>query len=602
MLPRLLSDRRLVIVAACAFVLIIFSFTLFSSRTGQAYELLQRPHPSRPKAPISGFTPPPKTPQDPDVVELDYLSVRPRSEGDVRSYWNIPYAASAGGLNRFRGPQPPRLYRETLEWSGMLGMCPRIQKINATTRAAENQTLAGDDVPGIEADQSEDCLSLNVFVPSDAEPGDELPVCFAIPGGGFHLPGRANGRDMVQKSRVEKDGKVVDKGIIVVTLYYRNGIYGFLSGDEIAKEGDFNGGLRDQRTALEWVQKYIRYFGGNADHVVIMGTSAGGASAMLQLTGNGGDNTFAVPGTGRKQLFHGVLAQSPASPTFYTPEQANHFWEKVALGVNCTDLSVECVRNSSVPDLYWQNYPMSFPGRGTPPRWMWAPTTEAEGGIWTEPAPAAIFAGRYANVPTLLGYTTNEGTDQVNKDTDSVEDMKTYLKDHYPLLTDDDLNLLETNYPNDKHWPDSGRYWDAVAKAQGDLRYICPTHLTSNAIATRNPSSVPAWQYQWDAVWGPDIDNGYGTKHAATVGHIMSASRDEVSDYMMSFIKHLDPNTERASGTPHWEPLDVKKPRRMLFTNREDQSKTVLRMEGLDKERDRRCADIKQMMPRLQMV
>ena len=602
MLPRLLSDRRVIVASCASFILVIFSFTLFSTHTEQSYEFLPQPHVPRPKAPIVGFTPPPKNPDDPNVVELDYLSVQPRTEGKVRSYWNIPYAASAGGQNRFRGPQPPPLYKETLEWSGLLGMCPRIQKISEETRTQENQTLSADDVPGIEADQSEDCLSLNVFVPIDAEPGDELPVCFAIPGGGFHLPGRANGGDMVTKSRVEKDGVVVDKGIIVVTLYYRNGIYGFLSGDEIGKDGDFNGGLRDQRTALEWVQKYIRYFGGNADHVVTMGTSAGGASALLQLTGNGGDNTFAVPGSGRKQLFHGVLAQSPASPTFYTPEQANHFWEKVALGVNCTDLSVECVRNSPVPDLFWQNYPMSFPGRGTPPRWMWAPTTEPEGGIWTEPAPAAIFAGRYAKVPTLFGFTTNEGTDQVNKETDNVGEMKSYLKDHYPLLTDEDLNILETNYPNDKHHPDSGRYWDAVAKAQGDLRYICPTYLTSNAIAAQNPSSVPAWQYQWDAVWGQDIDNGYGTKHAATVGHIMSPRRDEVSDYMMSFIKHLDPNTERAQETPEWEPLDAKNPRRMFFTNREDQSKMAMRMEGLDEERDKRCEDVKKLMPRLQMA
>ncbi|KAF2793739.1 alpha/beta-hydrolase [Melanomma pulvis-pyrius CBS 109.77] len=600
MFPRLLSDRRIVVATIAVFASLLLSFAFFySSSAQQSYEWLPRPYTSHTKPGSTGFTPPPKNAEDPDVVELDYLSVRSQNTEAIRSYWNIPYAASAGALNRFRGPQPPPLYKKTLEWSGQLGMCPRIQKIDATLR---NHDIAGDDVPGLEADSSEDCLSLNVFVPIDAEAGDELPVCFVIPGGGFHLPGRSNGAAMVEKSRVVKDGKVVDKGIIVVTLYYRNGIYGFLSGDEIQKDGDFNGGLRDQRTALEWVQKYIRYFGGNADHVVIMGTSAGGASAMLQLTGNGGDNTFAVPGMGRKQLFHGVLASSPASPTFYTPEQANHFWEKVALGVNCTDLSVACVRNASVDALYWQNYPMSFPGRNTPPRWMWAPTPEPEGGIWTEPSPAAIFAGRYAKVPTLMGFTSNEGTDQVKKETDTVGDMKSYLKDHYPLLTDDDLGLLARNYPNDRHWPDSGRYWDAVAKAQGDIRYICPTYLSSNAIAANNPPSVKAWQYQWDVVWGPDFTNGYGTKHAVTVGHIMSPPRDEISDYMMSFVKHLDPNVERAKGSPKWDPLDMKKPRRMFFTNSPENIETQASMEDQDMKRDARCEDVRRLMPRLQMV
>ncbi|KAF2705598.1 alpha/beta-hydrolase [Pleomassaria siparia CBS 279.74] len=596
--PRIL----VAIFAVLASLILSFKFLISSSTVPEPTQWLPRPSSSAHPKPSSksGFTPPPLNPEDPNVVELDYLAVRSQNSETVKSWWNIPYAASAGAGNRFRRPQPPKLYNETLEWSGKLGMCPRIQKINATLRNTDD--LSGDDVPGIEADSSEDCLSLNVFAPIDAQSGDELPVAFVIPGGGFHLPGRANGGEMVEKSRIEIDGVVVDKGILVVTLYYRNGIYGFLSGDEIQKDGNFNGGLRDQRTALEWVQKYIRYFGGNADHVVLMGTSAGGASAMLQLTGNGGDNTVSLPGTGRRPLFHGLIAQSPASPTFYTPDQANHFWKQVALGVNCTDLSVACVRNATVPDLYWQNYPMSFPNRTTPPRWMWAPTTEPEGGIWTEPAPAAIFAGRYAKVPTLLGFTTNEGTDQVKKETETVEDMKTYLLDHYPLLSEKDLDLLVRTYPNDVHWPDSGAYWDATAKAQGDIRYICPTWLCSNAIAARNPSSVPTWQYQWDVVYGADIDNGYGTKHAATVGHIMAGGRDEISDYMISFIKHLNPNTEKSEGSPHWEELGKGMGRRLVFTNRKDQHGMTIEMQNHDQNRETRCMDIKRMMPRLQMV
>ena len=477
-------------------------------------------------------------------------------------------------------------------------MCPRIQKIDHTLR--NKKDVAGDEIPGWETEMTEDCLSLNVFAPIDAEAGDDLPVCVVIPGGGFHYPGRSNGGDMVYKSRVEKDGKVVDKGIVVVTMYYRNGIYGFLSGGQIQKDGDFNNGLRDQRAVLEWVQKYIRYFGGNADHVVLMGTSAGGASAVAQLTANEGDHSFATPGSGKTNLFHGVIAQSPASPTFYTPEQAEKFWKEVALGVNCTDLSVECVRNASVGDLYYENYPMSFPGRGTPSRWMWAPTAEKEGGLWTEPATTAILAGRYAKVPTIFGFTSNEGTDQVFKTIDTVEEFKTYLQDHYPLLSDDDLKLLAKNYPNDRHWPDSGRYWDAVAKAQGELRYICPTYSSSNAMAEYNPLDVKTWQYQWDVVWGVDIENGYGTKHAASVGQVMARPWNEVSAYFISFIKHLDPNVGRNKGTALWTPLDMTKPKRLLFTNRPEQGRIKTSMEDPDPNRHRRCLDIREMMSRTQ--
>jgi carboxylesterase type B len=608
MLSRGLPPLRIAIFALL--ICIVLSFTFFAFYARPASDDWSLP-PLNPWKPSTGFTPPPVNTGDPDLVQLDYLSIRPhKSENDmehVKYYWNIPYAASASGKNRFRGPQPPGKYEETLEWSGKLGMCPRIQKIDESVRKTEDLHLAGDNVRGIDADHTEDCLSLNVFAPKDAKPGDELPVAVVIPGGGFHIPGRANGGAMVEKTRIEEDGKVTFKGIITVTMYYRNGIYGFLSGDEIQKDGDFNNGIRDQRASLEWVQKYIRYFGGNPDHVVIMGTSAGGASALMHLTANGGDNTVPMPGTGMTKLFHGVIAQSPASPTFYTPEQANKFWEQVALGVNCTDLSVQCVRNASTGDLYWQNYPMSFPGRNTPPRWMWAPTTEPEGGMWTEPATSAIIGGRYAKVPTILGFTTNEGTDQVKKETDNEGEMKSYIKDHYPLLTDADLDLIAKNYPNSRQWPDSGRYWDAVAKAQGDIRYICPTYLASNAMSSHNPGSVKTWQYQWDVAAPHDMTNGYGTKHAGSVGHIMSPPRNEISDYFISFIKHLDPNVERDPKTPKWTPLAMEKPKRLVFSNREGELGTKevplnLRLEDPDPERERRCQDIKRLGPRLQQA
>jgi carboxylesterase type B len=605
----LIFDRRIILGLAA---LVVLTFTL-----AFLYSPDLRPStnwiPPLTSKPAPAFSAPPKDPSDPNVITLDYLRIKPNVTDKVRTYWNIPYAASAGGQNRFRGPQPiNRTYalgrnEKPLVWSGELGMCPRIQKIDATQRNRED--VAGEDVLGINVKTTEDCLSLNVFTPIDAEAGDDLPVLVNIPGGGFHLPGRSNGGEMVEKSRREKgvNGKL-DKGIVVVTMYYRNGIYGFLSGKEIAKDGDYNNALRDQRASLEWVQKYIRYFGGNPDHVVTMGTSAGGASVLLQLTANEGDHHVAVPGTGRKPLFHGAIAQSPASPTFFTPAQAEKFYNEVKDGLKCD--SIDCLRRSSAGDLYYENYPMNFPDRSTPPRWMWAPTTEPAGGQWTEPAPAAIMNNRYAKVPTIIGFTSNEGTDQVKKDTDTEDEFRTYLKDHYPLLTDNDLSLLVKTFPNDIHWRDSGRWWDAVSKAQGAIRYQCPTYLASNAMSVHNPPGVPTYQYQWDVMWGEDIENGYGTKHAGTVGQVMVRRKNEISDYFISFVKYLDPNAERSEGTPEWEKLDGRK-RRMFFTNLKEGAKRGdkvsalggmrMWMENVDQKREGECAVVKGLMGRLQM-
>ncbi|KAF1833700.1 alpha/beta-hydrolase [Decorospora gaudefroyi] len=611
----LIFDRRVLLGLAAA-VILSFTFAFLYAPDLRPSADWMPPLMSKPSSP---FSVPLKNLEDANIVELDYLAIKPNVSDKVRFYWNIPYAATAGGGNRFRGPQPVnRTYgigrgQKPLVWDGALGMCPRIQKIDPAQRSRKD--ISGEDVLGITARWTEDCLSLNVFTPIDAEPGDDLPVLVNIPGGGFHLPGRSNGGEMVEKARREKgvDGKL-DKGIVVVTMYYRNGIYGFLSGEQIAKDGDYNMGLRDQRAALEWVQKYIRYFGGNPDHVVIMGTSAGGASVMLQLTANEGDNYYPVPGTGRKQLFHGAIAQSPASPTFFTPTQAEKFYKEVADGLNCTDIA--CVRAASPGDLYYENYPMNFPGRSTPPRWMWAPTTEPSGGMFTAPAPAAIMSNRYAKVPTIIGFTSNEGSDQVKKTTDNEGEFKSYLKDHYPLLSDEDLNTLVNTYPNDRQWPDSGKWWDAVAKAQGDIRYICPTYLASNAMAEHNPENVPTYQYQWDVMWGVDIKNGFGTKHAGTVGQVMVRRQNEISDYFISFVKFLDPNREPSTipregvKVAKWEPLDSTG-RRMFFTNIKEgghrgdgtnmlgKMRTEMRLR--DDDRERKCGVIRGMMRRLQM-
>jgi carboxylesterase type B len=607
----LIFDRRILLGLAA---LVILSFTFAFLYSPDLHPSTDWIPPLNSKA-APFFAAPPKNPADPNIVTLDYLAIKPNVTDKVRSYWNMPYAASASGKNRFRGPQPVnRTYgigrgQEPLVWTGdnHLGMCPRIQKIDETQRNRKDVT--GEDVLGINTRITEDCLSLNVFTPFDAEAGDDLPVLVNIPGGGFHLPGRSNGGEMVEKSRRANgvNGKL-DKGIVVVTMYYRNGIYGFLSGEEIAKDGDYNNALRDQRASLEWVQKYIRYFGGNPDHVVIMGTSAGGASVLLQLTANEGDNHVAVPGTGSKPLFHGAIAQSPASPTFFTPVQAEKFYNEVAAGLNCTD--IECVRSSSAGDLYYENYPMNFPDRNTPPRWMWAPTTEPKGGMWTEPAPAAIMNNHYAKIPTIIGFTSNEGTDQVKKDTDTLDDFNSYLQDHYPLLTNADLALLAKTFPNDIHWRDSGRFWDAIAKAQGAIRYICPTYLASNAMSQHNPSTVPTYQYQWDVMWGEDIENGYGTKHAGTVGQVMVRRQNEISSYFISFVKFFDPNVERSNDTPEWEKLDSRK-RRMFFTNlkegakrgdgRDMLGKMRMWMAGVDEGREKACGVVEGLMGRLQM-
>jgi len=117
-------------------------------------------------------------------------------------------------------------------------------------------------------EQSEDCLSMNIYVPDDFE-GKAMPVMVWIHGGGFY-----------QGAARIYDGKWIARtGVIVVTFNYRLGAFGFFTTDGI---GGMNG-IIDQVNALRYVQHHIRHFGGDPNQVTIFGESAGGISVCLHL-------------------------------------------------------------------------------------------------------------------------------------------------------------------------------------------------------------------------------------------------------------------------------------------------------------------------------
>ncbi|ODM23332.1 hypothetical protein SI65_00921 [Aspergillus cristatus] len=114
-------------------------------------------------------------------------------------------------------------------------------------------------VAGLNTGSSEDCLFLDVIVPSVPE-SSSLPVIVMIHGGEF--VSASNG------------------SVIWVQVQYRLGAYGFLGGSEIAKEGNANVGLLDQRAALQWVQKYIHAFGGDPSKVEKLFIQAAGETIL----------------------------------------------------------------------------------------------------------------------------------------------------------------------------------------------------------------------------------------------------------------------------------------------------------------------------------
>ncbi|KAK6067535.1 triacylglycerol lipase [Seiridium cupressi] len=144
--------------------------------------------------------------------------------------------------------------------------------------------------------------------------------------------------------------KASNDSIIVVNFNYRVGVYGFLAdGDVVAP----NIGLLDQRKAMEFVQSYISVFGGDPDHVVIGGDSAGAASISLHLTAYGGED---------RGLFHAAAAESIPFATVLTANQSRYQYENFVISLGCVGSDpLACLKSKTAAEIQAHGRPIPYP-------------------------------------------------------------------------------------------------------------------------------------------------------------------------------------------------------------------------------------------------
>ena len=185
---------------------------------------------------------------------------------DVYVYRGIPYVAPPIRENRWKAPQP------VVPWKGVK-ICDTFGRpsYQAIQYPGGYYTEWG---YGKEAAFSEDCLYLNVWTKAPGQVGKKLPVALWIHGGGYR---EGFG------SEPEFDGQEWGaKDVVLVSINYRLGIFGFLTHPLLAEENpnhvSGNYGILDQIEALKWIKKNIAQFGGDPNNVTIFGQSAGGGS------------------------------------------------------------------------------------------------------------------------------------------------------------------------------------------------------------------------------------------------------------------------------------------------------------------------------------
>ncbi|XP_057659324.1 uncharacterized protein LOC130895791 [Diorhabda carinulata] len=213
---------------------------------------------------------------DDPIVQLNEGKIRGhvlQSYGgqDYYAFQEIPYAAPPIDKNRFQLPKSPEAWEGTLETTRNTKVCQQHNTYSLN--------------------KTEDCLYLNVYSPVKPGSDERLPVLFWIHGGGLNW-GSGTYNDYGPKY-------IMDYNVVVVAINYRLYAFGFASTDDDVIPGNL--GLKDQRFALEWVNKYIHLFGGDPNHVTIAGESSGSAAVGLLVMGNW---------NGDKELFHAAIMES----------------------------------------------------------------------------------------------------------------------------------------------------------------------------------------------------------------------------------------------------------------------------------------------------
>lgn len=211
------------------------------------------------------------------LPQLDYGPQRLARVGHLLSFtipysWSfrIRFAAAPLGGRRFRAPEVPPTNRRPQNATAAAPICPQSAPALSSPEIQQLFTLNDP--------QSEDCLFLNVYAPENAE---NLPVFVWVHGGGYEL-GAMTPYDPSSLINTNK------QDFVAVVIQYRLGAFGFLSSEEVRHKGALNAGLLDQQMTLQWVQKYIGLFGGDASRVTLAGESAGAGSVMNHIIAYGG--------------------------------------------------------------------------------------------------------------------------------------------------------------------------------------------------------------------------------------------------------------------------------------------------------------------------
>ncbi len=454
--------------------------------------------------------------------------VRGKQSGKTHAFLGIPYTLPPVGPLRFKPPSPPACWEGTKDAASYGEQCPQL--------GSSSDTVAG----------SEDCLSLNVWAPDDAQPTSKLPVVFFIHGGA-NLAGASNQK--LVGNLYDGRGFAENQGAVVVSINYRLGALGFLAHPSFGKENasgiSGNYGILDQIAALTWVKENILAFGGDASRVMVFGESAGAYNTCALL---------AAPLA--KGLFSSALMESGTcnAPTLKDAETSGVSFAQKLKCDGVPDIAA-CLRAAKPEDLVKGGGSLSVE---TSAPIDFAHTlnlpfgANTDGQILPDSPIAALRKGTYNKMPIVMGTNAHE--------------IELFLPPGTPLncfVYDSDLkssmgahaDALKKLYPCNPVYPR-----DAAVAVATDLHFTCPTRRALRAVAASQTEASFRYYFTHSSSNAPLLRASHASELVYVFGTFESAGflsttaertlSADMQGYWGRFAKNGNPNGNAAFAWP----------------------------------------------------
>jgi para-nitrobenzyl esterase len=440
-------------------------------------------------------------------------------QSTVAAFLGVPFAEPPVGELRWRAPQPLESKLKRRDATAFSPACMQTMRILDWYRyMAESFGASRDFYDDLEV--SEDCLYLNVWTPS-INPAARLPVMVWIHGGsnksGWSYENNYRGHVLAPQ------------GVVVVSLAYRQGAFGFLSHPELEGEDAVaNFGLWDIVAGLHWIRDNIAAFGGDPERVMLFGESAGGENILALM--------MAEPA---RDLFHRAVLQSAAGFGLSMPTLGTEMARGAELAALVGAGSLEQLRRIDADTLlaaYTENFDAHYHSPAIDGQLL-------ERSVWE-----AIQARDFTGHQLIIGTNEDEWLDSIGDDA-SVDDVVLTAANNPRIGGEAALKWVAAE-------PDPRRAMDRLISAEG---YVCPSQ---NLAANISAAGGSAWMYFFTREREDQGGSKVGAFHGAEYAYVFGVHDDYMTTtgydielsammqrYWVNFAATGNPN---GFGVPEW--------------------------------------------------